>query len=91
MSGVSNPFLALPTNRAAKPGVHRSGYGPPGRTLCQVFIITAFTGQVRPSWFKGVKSGMQLWKPTPSPPHGRPWLFALLGAQQRIHHYPDEF
>jgi len=28
MSGVSNPFLALPTNRAAKPGVHRSGYGP---------------------------------------------------------------
>jgi len=25
---VSNPFLALPTNRAAKPGVHRSGYGP---------------------------------------------------------------
>ena len=27
-SGVSNPFLALPTNRAAKPGVHRSGYGP---------------------------------------------------------------
>jgi dipeptidase E len=25
----SNPFLALPTNRAAKPGVHRSGYGPP--------------------------------------------------------------
>src|ERR1017187_6975933 len=28
MRGVSNPFLALPTNRAAKPGVHRSGYGP---------------------------------------------------------------
>jgi hypothetical protein len=28
MSGVSNPFLALPTNRAAKPGVHRSEYGP---------------------------------------------------------------
>jgi hypothetical protein len=25
---VSNPYLALPTNRAAKPGVHRSGYGP---------------------------------------------------------------
>ena len=29
MRGVSNPFLILPTNRAAKPGVHRSGYGPP--------------------------------------------------------------
>ena len=28
MRGVSNPFLALPTNRAAKPGVHGSGYGP---------------------------------------------------------------
>jgi hypothetical protein len=28
MNGVSNPFLALPTNRAAKTGVHRSGYGP---------------------------------------------------------------
>src|SRR5450755_2074642 len=28
MRGVSNPFLILPTNRAAKPGVHRSGYGP---------------------------------------------------------------
>src|ERR1019366_746102 len=28
MRGVSNPFLALPTNRAAKPGVHRSGNGP---------------------------------------------------------------
>src|ERR1019366_316674 len=27
MRGVSNPFLALPTNRAAKPGVHRSGNG----------------------------------------------------------------
>src|ERR1022692_2758944 len=31
MRGVSNPFLALPTNRAAKPGVHRSGYGPDHR------------------------------------------------------------
>src|ERR1035441_2271112 len=29
MRGVSNPFLALPTNRAAKPGVHRSGNGSP--------------------------------------------------------------
>src|SRR5487761_1072071 len=28
MRGVSNPFLALPTNRAAKPGVHQSGNGP---------------------------------------------------------------
>jgi hypothetical protein len=35
MSGVSNPFLALPTNRAAKPGVHRSGYGPNKGSLTQ--------------------------------------------------------
>ena len=36
---------------------------------------------------------MQLWKliRIPSPAHGRPWLFALLGAQQRIHHCPHEF
>src|ERR1017187_1976010 len=28
MRGVSNPFLALPANGAAKPGVHPSGHGP---------------------------------------------------------------
>src|SRR5487761_1313695 len=28
MRGETNPFLALPTNRAAKPGVHQSGNGP---------------------------------------------------------------
>ena len=39
MSGVSNPFLALPTNRAAKPGVHRSGYGP----VCQAYRLTSQT------------------------------------------------
>ena len=33
MNGVSNPFLALPTNRAAKPGVHRSGWSQPGQPL----------------------------------------------------------
>jgi hypothetical protein len=38
MRGVSNPFLALPTNRAAKPGVHRSGNGPAGTQATQVYL-----------------------------------------------------
>src|SRR5487761_1257332 len=38
MRGVSNPFLALPTNRAAKPGVHQSGNGPDAEELLRAGI-----------------------------------------------------
>lgn len=50
-------------------------------------------GRVWPSWSEEVNPGIQLRKLTriPSQPYGRPWLYALLGAQQRIDHRPHEF
>src|SRR5450755_4666154 len=50
MRGVSNPFLALPTNRAAKPRVHRSGYGPDHGLKLLVIPVRSQPGRPVHAW-----------------------------------------
>src|ERR1019366_7920998 len=56
MRGVSNPSLARPTNRAAKPGVHRSGNGSLFRPAARRRPAAPTSGYLRESLVSGLDS-----------------------------------